>query len=260
LLDATFLRVAARVHPLPVDRESESVLLVELEGATARDVTERARALGAAWQRAGASSVMLGLDAESEESLWTLRHAASPILARLDPHIRSMQVVEDGCVPPARLADYQRGVRQALADAGIEGVIFGHAGDAHLHVNALVDTRTVGWRESVRRLHRTVADLTNRLGGTMAGEHGDGRLRSPLLPEFWDADARTLFAEIKATFEPAGVLNPGVKVGRATDPLAAIKYDPALAPLPPRARAVLDAVERERRYDELRLEMLTAPG
>jgi FAD/FMN-containing dehydrogenase len=260
LLDASFLRVAARAHPLPVARTTESVLLVELEGAATADVAARARALARAWERVGATSVQLGLDPESEEALWALRHAASPILARLDPRIKSMQVVEDGCVPPDQLGNYQRGVRDALATAGLEGVVFGHAGDAHLHVNALVDLRDPHWRDAIRRLYRDVSALTRELGGTMAGEHGDGRLRSPLVQEYWSAGALALFSTLKGVFDPTGMLNPGVKVGAADDPFAEVKYDPDLPELAPRVRTVLDAVERERRWDASRLEMLATTG
>lgn len=260
LLDATFLRVAARGRSLPVDAASESVLLVELEAGDATDAMARGQALARAWQRAGATTVHVGFDPESEEALWALRHAASPILARLDPHIRSMQIVEDGCVPPAQLAAYQRGVRQALADAGLEGVIFGHAGDAHLHVNALVDTRTATWHQQIRALFAAVVRLTRALGGTMAGEHGDGRLRTPVLGDFWSDAALEAFRQVKETFDPAGLLNPGVKTGRGPDGLGAVKYDPARPALAPHVRAMLDRVEVERRWNELRLELLDSTG
>jgi hypothetical protein len=65
------------------------------------------------------------------------------------------------------------------------------------------------------------------------------------------------FAAVKRCFDPRGILNPGVKVPLAGQrALDAIKYDPALAPLPPAARAALDAVERERGYDRFRLDLL----
>ena len=205
----------------------------------------------------GATGVQVGLDAESEEALWALRHAASPILARLDPHLRSMQVVEDGCVPPDRLGDYVREVRAALDGERLRGVIFGHAGDTHVHVNALVDVRDGDWRERLRRFVEAVITLTARLGGTLSGEHGDGRLRTPWMPRVWNAEALALFAAVKALFDPRGLLNPGVKSGTTgPDVMASNKYDPALDPLSPRARLVLLRVEQERRYDHSRLEML----
>ncbi|HEY9516377.1 MAG TPA: FAD-linked oxidase C-terminal domain-containing protein, partial [Gemmatimonadaceae bacterium] len=92
-------------------------------------------------------------------------------------------------------------------------------------------------------------------------EHGDGRLRTPLLERVWPAETLRLFAMVKVAFDPAGILNPGVKVALPGQlALGDIKYDPALAPLPAAAGAALDRVERERAYDELRLELLKEPG
>src|SRR5205085_11872500 len=123
-------------------------------------------ALAEAFGRAGASEVRVALDPEAEHALWALRHAASPILARLDPSLKSMQFIEDGAVPPERLPEYVRGVRAALARQGIRGVVFGHAGDAHMHVNPLVDLRLPDWRARVDALLDEVTGLAARLGGT----------------------------------------------------------------------------------------------
>jgi hypothetical protein len=127
-----------------------------------------------------------------------------------------------------------------------------------VHVNALVDVREGDWRERVRQLFGEVVALTASLGGTLAGEHGDGRLRTPSLDRTWSPEARAVFARIKHCFDPGGILNPGVivPVGTPDDPLADNKYDPSLPAHPPAARAVLDRVERERAYDRPRLEML----
>lgn len=212
-------------------------------------------------RNAGASTVRLALDHVSEPALWSLRHAASPILARLDPALKSMQFIEDGAVPPDRLADYVRGVRRALESRGVRGVIFGHAGDAHVHVNPLVDVRRPDWREVIAALLDEVTTLAVELGGTIAGEHGDGRLRTPLLDRVWRWPAAALFRAVKESFDPSGILNPGVKVPLAEQrPIEAIKYDPELEPHPPAARRVLDTVERERAYARFRLEMLEGPG
>ena len=263
LLDRTFLDVAAEGGALPDAVRGpggavpEAVLLCEVEAADAGAAGAAARALGDALRAAGAGRVALALDPDAEHALWELRHAASPILAKLDPALASMQFIEDGCVPPGRLPDYVRGVRAALARRGVRGVIFGHAGDAHVHVNPLVDVRRPDWRAAVEGLLDDVAGLTAALGGTLAGEHGDGRLRAPLLGRVWGAEALALFATVKRAFDPAGVLNPGVKVPLAGQaPLGAIKYDPALPPVPAAARAELDHVAARRAYAAFRLDLL----
>lgn len=264
LLDRTFLEfvasgsdhpAAAALAALPPG--TEAVLLAEVEGDSAESVAEAAREIEKTFHAAGATATRMAIDAGDQHEIWELRHAASPILSRLDPSLKSMQFIEDGAVPPQRLAEYVRGVRAALDARGVRGVIFGHAGDAHVHVNPLVNTSEPGWRDNVEGLLDDVVALTARLGGTLSGEHGDGRLRTPLLPRVWPAEALRLFALVKAAFDPRGVLNPGVKVPLAAQrPLGDIKYDPALAPLPADARAALDLVASEREYSRDRLSMI----
>ena len=259
LLDRTFLDVAAEGATVEVPADTECVLLIEIARPAhhAERAADEARRMEGALVAAGASLVRLGLDPETEQALWTLRHAASPILSRLDPSLASMQFIEDGAVPPDRLPEYVRGVRAALARQGTRGVIFGHAGDAHVHVNPLVDTSMPGWRDRVDALLDEVVELTARLGGTLAGEHGDGRLRAPLLARTWSATALALFARVKHAFDPDGILNPGVKIARdGQSPIGDVKYDPALPPLPAAARAALRRVERERAYAIPRLRLL----
>lgn len=259
LLDRTFLDVARSDNGTKgVPNDSEAVLLAEVEGSTAGEASEAARTIAALFDHAGATSVRVALDASTETELWELRHAASPILARLDPSLCSMQFIEDGAVPPPRLAEYVRGVRESLARNGLRGVIFGHAGDAHVHVNPLIDVSSTDWRSRMTRLLDEVTDLVARLGGTLTGEHGDGRLRTPLLERVWFDDARARFSLVKRAFDPSGIFNPGVKVPTPGErALEQIKYDPSLAPLPADAVAALARVERERGYARPRLDLLS---
>jgi FAD/FMN-containing dehydrogenase len=258
LLDRTFLDVAASGGaPRQVPAETESALLAEVEADDAEKAADAARAIEAMFRDAGATTVRVALDMHTETELWELRHAASPILARLDPSLRSMQFVEDCAVPPQNLPALVRGIRGILDAHETRGVIFGHAGDAHVHVNPLVDVSRAGWRGRVDAILADVTQLTSQLGGTLSGEHGDGRLRAPLLEKTWPSSAIRAFCDLKTAFDPLGIMNPSVKIARDGDrPLDAIKYDPSLAPLPPRARAVLERVERERAYSRYRLDLL----
>lgn len=262
LLDRTFLDVAARgeqMRPLPPG--TEAVLLAEVEGSDDADARLAATTLGETFRVVGATDVTLATSAQEERRMWELRHAASPILAALGPSLTSMQFVEDGAVPPQKLADYVRGVRAILDRHGVTGVIFGHAGDSHVHVNPLVDVCRPDWRETVQEILEAVVRLTAELGGTLAGEHGDGRLRTPLLASVWSADALSAFRALKTAFDPANILNPGVKVGvPGQAAIGDIKYDPALPPLPKRAAAALARVSDARAYDLFRIDLLDRPA
>jgi FAD/FMN-containing dehydrogenase len=260
LLDRTFLDVAA-AGPLPVEIPvgTEAVLLAEVEADDAASAADRTRGIAQSFEHAGATAVRQADTDDAQHKLWALRHAASPILAKLDASLKSMQFVEDGAVPPGRLPEYVRGVRSALERRGLRGVIFGHAGDAHMHVNPLVDVRVADWRARVDGLLDDVTALVSALGGTVAGEHGDGRLRAPLMPRVWSLHAVARFATVKEAFDPHGILNPGAKIAAPFAPLLGdVKYDPALPPLPREARDVLDRVERDRAYSHFRLAMLGA--
>jgi FAD/FMN-containing dehydrogenase len=260
LLDRTFLGVVATgggsgANAVPSD--AEAALLAEVEGTNAETAGAAAHRVEQLFRESRAINVRVALDEPTETELWELRHAASPILSRLDPNLKSMQFIEDCAVPAAALPAYVRGVRRILTDNDTRGVIFGHAGDAHVHVNPLVDVRRPDWRERVSRILDAVTDLAASLGGTLTGEHGDGRLRTPLMPRVWSADAMRRFGEVKRAFDPAGILNPGVKVPVAGEsPLGEIKYDPRLAALTPRARGALEAVESRRAYARSRLDLL----
>jgi len=267
LLDRTFLdfvREAARAGETAtrLPAETEAVLLIEIEAASPAGAREGAITLSREMRAHGATQVDLALGRDAETALWDLRHAASPVLARLDPALKSMQFIEDGAVPPAHLAAYVRGVRTAMQKHGIRGAIFGHAGDAHIHVNPLIDVRDPAWHTKVRALLGEVIALTARLGGTLSGEHGDGRLRAPLEPMLWpdpDAPAPRLFRAVKAAFDPLGILNPGAKIAAPGTPiLGDVKYDPSLPPLPADARRALDRVDGERLYATPRLALLGA--
>jgi FAD/FMN-containing dehydrogenase len=105
--------------------------------------------------------------------------------------------------------------------------MFGHAGDGNVHVNPLVEVRREGWRERVRRILDATAELVASLGGTLAGEHGDGRIRAPYLDVIWAPALAAAFREVKETLDPRGVLNPGVVVPLPDqDPLDGLSPEP----------------------------------
>ena len=253
LLDRTFLELVAQagIGGVPAGPVPEATLLVEFERDTA------AAARGAAGDAVRslkdlATDVETALTPDEEHRLWELRHAASPILARLPVSQRSMQVIEDGCVPLPRLGAYVRAIREGAAAAGIPVVIFGHAGDGNVHVNALPDTTTADWEARLAGLYRDVNAAAIRLGGTVSGEHGDGRLRAPLLEAQYGSEVMELFRLVKQSFDPHGILNPGVKLGGAP-PLAHLKVGHGAAEIPADIAWALREIERTGGYARSRV-------
>jgi FAD/FMN-containing dehydrogenase len=246
LLDKTFLEL--------VGEKAEAVLLVEVERETQDDVkaavTEAATAM-----RALASNVDTGLTPEAARRLWELRHAASPILAGLPEERRSLQVIEDACVPVERMSEYVRAVRERAAAYGIPVVIFGHAGDGHIHVNLLPRVTDEGWESSVAILLEEITDEVVRLGGTASGEHGDGRLRAGFLTRIYGRDIVSLFEGVKRSFDPLGILNPGIILPSGEPPISHLKVGKQAAALPEDIAGALRRIEQTGGYARNRLEL-----
>ena len=259
-LDATFLRFAApelaRAAVTIPPEATGGVLLLELEGDVRDQLLTR---LHTAQALLAAASVTVepATDERAVDGLWDIRHAASPILVRLGSGRRSMQVVEDGCVPIPALARYVSAVRAASARHNVPAVLFGHAGDGHVHVNLLPDLGRPGWARRVAAIYEEVTDAVLALGGTPSGEHGDGRLRTPLLDRLYGVEVTRLFQLVKDAFDPQRILNPGVKVPVPSSDgmLDHWKVGPDAAEIPHDIEQGLREIERHARYSTDRLEL-----
>jgi FAD/FMN-containing dehydrogenase len=231
------------------------LLLVEFEretAATARGVVgDAVRGL-----KQSVIHVETVVDRAGLERLWNVRRQASPALARLPPTQRSLQLVEDGCVPLDALGVYVSGLRAAADRRGIPVAIFGHAGDGHVHVNALPDTTRDGWREALRDLFDDVTDLLVRLGGVPSGEHGVGRLRAGILERFYGPDVMQLFRDVKRAYDPLSIFNPGVIIpANDWSPVAALKVGAGAAAIPEDIATRLREVERSAAWAIPKLEL-----
>jgi len=185
-----------------------ALLLLEVEGSS-DEVEEEIRRLRTL---TGTPRASIGTtDRGTMARLWKLRHRASPIIAREADRGRiSTQFIEDSVVPPALLGEYLEGIDEILEGHRFDAVVFGHAGDGNVHVNPLVDVASSDWKDRMRRTLDETARLVRALGGTLSGEHGDGRLRAPLLASIWPEACLDAFRTVKDAFDPVGILNPGV--------------------------------------------------
>jgi FAD/FMN-containing dehydrogenase len=256
LLDRSFLDLLGRdtLTQAGLAPDTEAVLLVELERSDpqslSRDLSRAAESvIGRAAHIDTAPSPV-----EAEE-LWAIRHAASPILAGLPENRRSLQVIEDGCVPVEGMGEYIRAVRQAAARYDLPVVMFGHAGDGHLHVNLLPELAREGWESAVSELFQEVTAAVIRLGGTLSGEHGDGRLRAGALPDVYGPEVMELFRLVKAAFDPLGIFNPGIILPSGEPAISRLKVGQNAVPIPTDVQRFLREIELTGGYGRCRLEV-----
>jgi FAD/FMN-containing dehydrogenase len=249
-LDASFLSFSG------VDEGGVAgLLMVELEGDDQGKVASRTGEAGRILAR-HSQQIRTAADRQSLEALWSIRHAASPMLARLGEGRRSLQVIEDGCVPLPAMSGYIAAVRRAAERQRLQIVIFGHAGEGNLHVNLLPDLAERDWRERVTAVFEEVTAAVIALGGSPSGEHGDGRLRAHLLEKVYGPEIVALFRLVKDAFDPAGIMNPGIKLPAPDQrPFEDLKVGDGAAALPPRIEAGLREIERSAGYSLSRLEL-----
>ncbi len=133
---------------------------------------------------------------------------------------------EDAAVPPEHLGAYLRDFRALLDAHGLDALVYGHLGDGCVH--ARIDFPLADRPQVLREFVEAAADVVAGYGGSVSGEHGDGRARSELLPRMYGPELLAAFAAVKHAFDPTGLLNPGVLVD--PEPLDATLRLPAAHP------------------------------
>lgn len=200
VLDQTSLQALQAMEDFGFPEDSEAVLLVQSDrsGHTSQDVTRYAGIL----EESGAEEVAVADDAQEADALMAGRRALAPALELKGPHF-----IEDVCVPVTRLGDLIATARQICAQRDVPIVLSGHGGDGNLHPSLFfTDDRS---REHAEAAFALIVEAALEMGGTVTGEHGVGSLKKRWLPqELGDSEIQRQ-RQLKALFDPAGIMNPG---------------------------------------------------
>ncbi|MER7487084.1 FAD-binding and (Fe-S)-binding domain-containing protein [Streptomyces sp. NPDC126497] len=180
---------------------------------TGGDTTAEARAGAERVVRAAdVLDALVITDPARQRALWRVREDAGGTATRMPDGAEAWPGWEDCAVPPARLGAYLRDFRALMADHGLRGTPYGHFGDGCIHVRIDFDLLTAPGVARFRRFSEELADLVVAHGGSLSGEHGDGRARAELLPRMYGAETVALFERVKGVWDPDDLLNPGVLV------------------------------------------------
>ena len=206
-LDQRIARMVAGHPELPA---GGGWLFAEVTGADEAEAESKAKAVAAA---AGVPHRIVS-DVVEQLALWRIREDGAGLAAR--SLTRPAQAGwEDAAVPPEKLGAYLRDFDALLKDRALDGVPYGHFGDGCVHVRIDFELEDAGGRGRYRRFVEDAADLVASYGGSMSGEHGDGRARSELLPRMYSPQAIALMQQAKRILDPDNLLNPGVLVDPA---------------------------------------------
>ena len=239
---------------VPALPEGEGWLLVEV-GAPGEDVTaslERARALCAA--SAAVDTVVYPPGAQAS-ALWRIRADGAGLGGRTPPDgagggdQQAWPGFEDAAVPPDNLGAYLRDFTALMEEFDIDGLLYGHFGDGCVHVRLAMPLETPEGVAHSRAFLQSAARICAAHGGSVSGEHGDGRARGELLRFMYSPEMLDLFARVKHVFDPGNLLNPGVLAApmdeaeatsraRARNADGALELQPGVDPLDANLRRV----------------------
>ncbi len=166
----------------------------------------------------------LGLEArvetepELKQELVKILECSSTYLGNNDGLRKALPIIDDSVVPPNQLATLITEVTEIFKKVSLGDIaIWGHAGDGNIHIQPHLDLSQVGDRQKAFKLLNEYYDLVINLGGSISGEHNDGRLKTPYLKKLYGDEIYELMTKVKQIFDPLNILNPGVKFGTSEE-------------------------------------------
>jgi FAD/FMN-containing dehydrogenase len=195
---------------------SKLIVLIEFDSGNQRiqkKMTKRATKILAKAQ----IKFQVETDEREKEKLWQIRHSAAAVISHSEGNTKALPIIEDGVVPAAKFPQYLNGVYEIFDRYKLQVAIWGHAGDANIHMQPFLDLSQIGDRQKVFKIIDDYYNMVISLGGSTSGEHSDGRLRAPYLKQLYGEGMYNLFEKTKLIFDPHGMLNPGVKIDVTTE-------------------------------------------
>jgi len=192
-----------------VEGDPAVVLVVEFLKDTADEVLDTAKALEEKLRSLGLGyhfPVVLG---EDTAKVWNLRKAGLGLLSNIPGDAKPVAVIEDTAVDVNDLPQFIEDFNKTLAGRGLHCVHYAHAATGELHLRPILDLKTQEGTDLFKIVATDIAKLVKQYKGSLSGEHGDGRLRGEFIPFMLGEEIYQLFKEVKKTWDPWNIFNPG---------------------------------------------------
>ncbi len=211
----------ARNHPKFADRAAvvpegaEGALLIEVFDDDPDTVESDLETIASIFGPDGGAAIDVRVTTDDDERAryWALRKSGLPLMLSETTDEKHVTFVEDAAIPPANLPDFVEQFQSLLEEHDTFASFYGHAGPGVLHVRPLIDVTSVEGRERMRAIAEGAFQLTMEHEGSIAGEHGNGRVRTEFTARQYDEAVTGLFAELKHALDPTNLLNPGPITG-----------------------------------------------
>lgn len=148
-------------------------------------------------------------DIPSQARIWSLREAALGLSMAMKDDAKSISFVEDTAVPPEKLSAFIGRFLEIVHGHDTTAGVYAHASVGCLHVRPVINMKTEAGVRQFEAIANDVANLVIEFGGALSGEHGDGLVRSPFMRQMFGDTLYEAFRQVKRTFDPHGIFNPG---------------------------------------------------
>jgi len=209
ILECTKDNIEQRKNRFFVQGDPGAILVVELRGRDQAEVRASAALLEADMRAEGLGYHFPLLFGEDTKKIWNLRKAGLGLLGNMPGSDKAVPVVEDTAVDVQDLPQYIREFNALLASEGLHSVHYAHAGSGEIHLRPILNLKTAEGNLMFRKVATQVAGLVKKYRGSLSGEHGDGRLRGEFIRHMVGEKNYTLIREIKQTWDPQCIFNPG---------------------------------------------------
>ncbi|HRV76441.1 MAG TPA: FAD-binding oxidoreductase, partial [Candidatus Saccharimonadales bacterium] len=195
------------------------ILIVEFDDQKEKDQAKKVKRFKAFAEDVEATILAETNDPDDREKIWQVRNSAAIIMGEVHSGKAAVPIIEDGCVPPGNFTKLISGTYSLFSKYNLDVAVWGHAGDANIHLQPMLNLSILGDRQKAFKIMDAYYGLVLDLGGTISGEHNDGRLRAPYMKTMYPASIYEAFARVKQIFDPYNILNPGVKFGTTKEDL-----------------------------------------
>lgn len=191
-----------------VEGDPAAILLVEVRGSTEAELTENLAALQC--ENSYARAELFGDDSDN---VWKLRAAGLGLLSNVPGDAKPVACIEDTAVRIDVLQEYIREFDTLMQGFGQESVYYAHAGAGELHLRPILNLKTAEGVRLLYEISNASAALVKKYGGSLSGEHGDGRVRAAFIKDFYGPQVYPWMESFKKAWDPDNRLNPGKIVG-----------------------------------------------
>ena len=193
-----------------IEGDPGALLAVEFYGESEAELEAKMDALkeDMAHRRLSYACVNL-MDRGSQATVWNVRKAGLGLLMSIHGDAKPLPFVEDTAVDPEDLGEFVRRFDEIVRSHNTEAAYYGHASVGCLHIRPLISLKDPKGIATMVSIGDEISDLVREFGGSMSGEHGDGIVRGVWTEKMFGPQMYELFHEVKRTFDPQGIMNPG---------------------------------------------------